>query len=181
MKRGKALLLIAIVFLGNSWAWLPATARFTDSAQSPGNTFQAWAPMQWVQTTQIDFDAGALNQVDTSSSPGDIKLATMGSYVASGTIASQVLGTGIAGARWDALFWDETLQGNTDITFEVRASNSSFVPSTPSGTLPWISIVGNSPITSGLPSGQYMQWRATLTTLDTSETPTLHEVRIYYY
>ena len=39
MKRGKALLLIAMLFLGNSWAWLPATARFTDSAQNPGNAF----------------------------------------------------------------------------------------------------------------------------------------------
>ncbi len=323
MKKGKALLLIAMLFLGNSWAWLPATARFTDSAQNPGNTFQAWTPIQWVQTTQIDFDAGVPNQVDASSSPGDVRLATTtttlgnsannagaatvasavhtqvdsfatvpyngeiiswtyynagvtstgarleflsgsgttwtmraksdpvtitgtntfivsipvqagwqlgmysGSakvkydsasgtlsgrtedsgdfdvgvtksdfsqstghlaltavlryYYSSGTIASQVLDTGVAGARWDALFWDETLQGNTDITFEVRASNSSFVPNTPSGTLPWISTVGNSPITSGLPSGQYMQWRATLTTSDTSETPTLHEVRIYCY
>jgi len=38
-------------------------------------------------------------------------------YCTSGTIASQVLDTGVAGATWDALFWDETLQSNTDITF----------------------------------------------------------------
>ena len=102
-------------------------------------------------------------------------------YSSSGTIASQVLDTGVAGARWDALFWDEALQSNTDITFDVRASNSSFASNTPVGTLPWIAAVGNSPITSGLPSGQYKQWRATLITSDTSRTPTLHEVRIYYY
>ncbi|MBU2008386.1 MAG: hypothetical protein KJ624_00830 [Chloroflexi bacterium] len=41
MKKGKALLLIAMLFLGNSWAWLPAAARFTDSAQNPGNAFAA--------------------------------------------------------------------------------------------------------------------------------------------
>jgi hypothetical protein len=49
-----------------------------------------------------------------------------GMYVSSGTIASQVFDTEVAGARWDALFWDEILPSNTDITFEVRASNTSF-------------------------------------------------------
>jgi len=100
-------------------------------------------------------------------------------YYTPGTIASQVLDTGVAGARWDALFWDETLPSNTDITFEVRASNTSFAKNatTPS----WTFVGGTSPVTSGLPSGRYLQWRATLTTSDTSKTPTLHEVTIDYY
>ena len=102
-------------------------------------------------------------------------------YPSSGTIASQVLDTGVAGASWDALFWDETLQSNTVITFEVRASDASFAKDTPPETLPWTSVGGASPVTSGLPSGRYMQWRATLTTSDTSKTPTLHEVRVYHY
>jgi hypothetical protein len=101
--------------------------------------------------------------------------------VPSGTIASQILDTGVAGATWNALIWDETLESNTNITFEVRASDTLFVADTPPTTLPWISVVGTSPVTSGLPLGQYMQWRATLTTSDTSKTPTLHEVRVYYY
>jgi len=100
-------------------------------------------------------------------------------YTSSGTIASQVLDTGVAGARWDALFWDETLQSNTDITFEARASNTSFAKD--AATPSWTSVGGTSPITSGLPSGRYMQWRATLTTSDTSKTPTLREVRVYHY
>jgi hypothetical protein len=29
-------------------------------------------------------------------------------------------------------------------------------------------------------SGRYVQWRATLTTTNAANTPTLHEVRIYY-
>jgi hypothetical protein len=101
------------------------------------------------------------------------------SYYTPGTIASQVLDTGVAGARWAALFWDETLPSNTDITFEVRASNTSFAQNatTPS----WSFVGGNSPVTSGLPSGRYLQWQATLTTSDTSKTPTLHEVTIDYY
>ncbi len=101
-----------------------------------------------------------------------------GQYVSSGTIASQVRDTGVDGARWDGLFWDEILPSNTNITFEVRASD------TLSGGFPdasWVPVGGSSPVTSGLPAGRYMQWRATLTTSDTSKTPILQEVRVYHY
>jgi hypothetical protein len=104
--------------------------------------------------------------------------AEVGIYVLSGTIASQVWDTGVASARWDALFWDETLQSNTDITFEVRASDALFAKD--AATPSWISVGGTSPINSGLPSGRYMQWRVTLTTSDISQTPTLREVRVYH-
>jgi len=100
-------------------------------------------------------------------------------YSSPGTIASQVLDTGAIGATWDALFWDETLQASTDITFEVRASDTAFLKD--AATPSWTSVGGTSPVTSGLPLGRYMQWRATLTTSDPSETPVLHEVRVYYY
>jgi predicted ribosomally synthesized peptide with SipW-like signal peptide len=102
-----------------------------------------------------------------------------GQYISPGSLASQVLDTGIAGTVWDGLFWDETLPASTDITFEVRASDTAFLKedATPS----WISIGGTSPVTSELPSGRYLQWRAILTTTDTSKTPTLQEVRIYYH
>jgi hypothetical protein len=107
------------------------------------------------------------------------KCASQPIYVSTGTIASQVLNTGVAGARWDALFWDETLESGTNITFHVRASNTSFAQD--AGSPSWISVGETSPVTSGLPSGRYMQWQATLTTSDTSQTPTLHEVRVYHY
>jgi len=101
-------------------------------------------------------------------------------YVSPGTIASQVLDTGVPGAIWDALFWDETLQSNTDITFEVRASDTYFEKDATEPS--WIGLgTADSPILSGLPSGQYKQWRATLNTSDTSETPILHEVRVWRY
>jgi hypothetical protein len=107
------------------------------------------------------------------------KYTPQSAYVSSGTIASQVFDTGIAGAKWDALFWNETLPSSTDITFEVRASDTSFAKNatTPS----WTFVGGTSPVTSGLTSGRYLQWRATLTTSDTSKTPTLQEVTIDYY
>jgi hypothetical protein len=99
-------------------------------------------------------------------------------YVPSGKIASQVKDTAITGARWDALEWDEVLAGGTDITFEVRAADTSFVKD--NTTLAWTSLGGTSPVYAGLPSGRYFQWRATLTTADTAVTPTLNEVRAFY-
>ena len=116
----------------------------------------------------------------TDDDPGKVVKVKLsgGQYYSSGSIASQVLDTGVAGARWDALFWDETLPSNTDITFEVRASDT-LTAGFPDAS--WVPVGGASPVTSGLPSGRYMQWRATLTTSDTSKTPTLHEVRVYHY
>jgi hypothetical protein len=100
-------------------------------------------------------------------------------YYGSGTIASQVLDTAIAGAAWNALFWDETLESSTDITFEVRASDTLFLKD--EGAPSWNAVGGASPVVSGLTTGRYKQWRATLSSANTSNTPTLHEVRVYYY
>jgi len=99
-------------------------------------------------------------------------------YYSSGTITSQVYDTGIVGASWDRLYWDETLPSGTDITFEVRASDTFFNKDDPAPS--WISVGGTSPITSGLPSGRYQQWRATLITTDYANTPTLSKVRTIY-
>jgi len=119
------------------------------------------------------------NALGNVADGGALTFVAVNTYVGLATMASQVRDTGTAGARWDGLFWDETLQLNTDITFEVRASNTLFAPG---DALPaWTPLGGTSPITSGLPSGRYMQWRATLTTSDTSVTPVLHEVRVYHY
>ena len=293
----RLLMVLLLVGLIASQAGIGATAYFTDTEPNAGNTFEAWVFSQWVQTTQGDFQAGVLDNVDTSSSPGDVRLSLIlnptlvtsdnaersvtgttptlvktltftksgdtynelridsnlridkeagnkiaysdihvndvsvfthstqsATYVAyqdtldfsgyadglhtiklylytdsnsrtaynsifelyrtntfadAGTIASQVLDTGIAGAKWDALFWDETLPANTDITFEVRASDTAFTKD--AATPSWTFVGGTSPVTSGLPSGRYLQWRATLTTSDTSKTPTLHEVTVDYY
>jgi hypothetical protein len=107
------------------------------------------------------------------------KLAIGYSYVSPGTLASQVLDTGVAGSTWDGLFWDETLMSNTDITMEVRASDTVFNAGDASPS--WVPVGGTSPVIAGLPAGRYKQWRVTLTTSDTANTPTLHEVRVYYY
>jgi hypothetical protein len=116
-----------------------------------------------------------------SPEPTAIVGSEEGMYVISGTLASQVLDTGASGARWDGLFWDVVLPAGNGVSLEVRASDTLFAEDTPPGTLPWNSVGGTSPVTSGLPAGRYMQWRATLTTSDTTATPALGEVRVYYY
>jgi hypothetical protein len=65
------------------------------------------------------------------------------------------------------------------ITFEVRASDTPF--SKDDTSLTWIPVGGTSPVITGLPAGRYKQWRVTLTTSDTGNTPVLYEVRLYYY
>ncbi len=100
-------------------------------------------------------------------------------YASSGTIASQVLDTNVTGSRWDGLARNATLPASTNITFEVRASDISFLAD--NTTLAWTSIGGTSPVISGLSSGRYKQWRATLTTTNVTQTPVLNDVRTYYY
>ncbi|MBN2074492.1 MAG: hypothetical protein JW762_02965 [Dehalococcoidales bacterium] len=103
-------------------------------------------------------------------------------YYASGVIASDVEDTGYAGSEWTELQWDAVMPAGTNITFEVRASDTSFTKD--DSVIPWLSVGGISPVTSGLPSGRYKQWRAILTPNGThTETPILQEVRAYlqYY
>lgn len=100
-------------------------------------------------------------------------------FAASGTIASQVLDTSRTSSRWDALSWSEILGTGTDITFEMRASDTPFVKNADTPT--WTPFPGNSILQTSLPSGQYKQWRATLTTdVTRTYTPTLQNVVLYY-
>ena len=157
-------------------------ASMVDPETSNTNDFQAWTSSVWTQTSQEEFETGVADQVDTAASSGNVILAKeMSLYVESGTMASQVLDTGHSGSRWDGLFWDSTLPAGTGITLEVRASDTVFAKDTPPGTLPWTSVGATSPVTDSLPSGRYIQWRATLTTSDPIATPTLSEVRVYHY
>ena len=99
-------------------------------------------------------------------------------YLPLGKLTSAVYDTGNSGSRWDSLSWDSTLVAGTNVTFEVRASDT---PYTSTDLLPaWQQSGWPSPVNSGLPTGRYIQWRATLLTTDTSGTPILSEVRVWY-
>jgi hypothetical protein len=100
-------------------------------------------------------------------------------YKSAGTLSSVVNNSGITGATWNSLAWGgSTTPGVTNITFRVRASDTSFLQTNTS--LPWVTAGWPSPVTTGLPSGRYFQWQALLTTTDTSKTPRLDDVTLCY-
>jgi hypothetical protein len=104
-------------------------------------------------------------------------------YVPFGTLASAVFYTTFSSSRWDLLAWDNDTVSGTNITFQVRASNTLFDKNATAP--PWINASWPSPVlkvlpSGSLPAGNYLQWRANLTTTDTAKTPVLNEVRVWY-
>lgn len=95
----------------------------------------------------------------------------------SGTVASIVFNGGTSAWHWNELNWSETLPVGSNITFEVRASNTAFLAG--AATPSWTSLgTANSPVMSGLPAGLYMQWRATLIAATPWASPTLLGVEV---
>jgi len=185
---------------GSDTTWTMMAKSDTVTITGTGDTFAVSIPVQagWSlgmysgsASIQYDDSSGTVSartydfnvedtESDFSSSTGHLALtAELRYYYSLGTIASQVLDTEIAGSKWGELSWYKTLPTDTNITFEVRASDTSFAKDdvTPS----WTSVGDTSPVTSGLPSGRYKQWRANLTTSDTSVAPTLNEVSVCYF
>jgi hypothetical protein len=124
-------------------------------------------------------DAAVANPTLNVGAGGSLTyVAGSSGYIPLGTIASPVFDTGNAGGRWDSLFWDSTLVTGTNVTFEVRASNTLFNKSDAAPA--WQQSGWPSPVNSGLPSGRYLQWRATISTSNSSRTPILKEVTVWY-
>jgi hypothetical protein len=180
IRRLVLLTILALLLLASHVS--VTTSSFLDSEVTNSDTFGAgaWIQTVWTQTTEGDFESCVLTNVDSTSSPGDVKLALEElQYYSSGSIASQVLDTEIEGSRWGEFSWDETLPTGTNITFEVRASDTAFAKDEVAPS--WTSVGDTTPVTSGLPPGRYKQWLANLTTSDTSVSPVLNEGRICYY
>jgi predicted ribosomally synthesized peptide with SipW-like signal peptide len=77
----------ALITLGIVVVLLVAGGTFallSDTETSTGNQATAWTSSLWTQTSQVDFNAGVLNNVDTSSSPGDVKLAAINGWYGTG-------------------------------------------------------------------------------------------------
>ncbi len=124
-------------------------------------------------------DTAVANPSITITAGGSLTyIAGSSGYKSGGTLASPVFDTGSSGKRWDSLQWDSAMSAGTNITIEVRASDTLFAMNniTPS----WTAAGWPSPVSSGLPSGRYLQWRASLSTSDPSKTPALNEVRVWY-
>jgi hypothetical protein len=154
--------------------------NFRSTASATGNTFAAFSSATWTQTTRADFNAGLKSNVDTDAVPGDLLLERSGNhYKTSGNLRSQVLNTGSIGTTIDLLFWDANVPSSTTLTFYVRASDQQFDANDDSPK--WIKMGTTSPVSTALPKGQYIQWRANLATSNNQRTPDLREVQILYH
>ena len=170
---------------GNSWtamAVAPATVSTGGSLACDGANY-IYAFRGASTTTFWRYDIAGNSWTAMTVAPASVSsggaLTPVIQYVGSGTIASQVLDTGADGATWEELSWDEMLPTNSDITFEVRASDTEFLKDAAAPS--WIPVGDSSPVIGGLPSGRYMQWRATLVSFTEMRTPMLLEVRVDYY
>lgn len=119
------------------------------------------------------------NETIPAKSRSTVELTSFTRYVTQGTITSTVFDTGRNAAHFDGVFWASDVPSETGITFAVRASDEFF--EIESSSPAWIDIGSNSGVSTGLPTGRYVQWTATLTTSDTATSPVLSEVRVFYH
>jgi fibronectin type 3 domain-containing protein len=155
---------------GNQVVTLSGPSDIMSNGKNTKSTFASHNHIHTVDVTAYDSVSNLPPYIDV--------IFAKALYYATGTIASDVEDTGYAGSEWAELQWDASLPTGTNITFEVRASDTSFTKD--DVTISWISVGDVSPISSGLPSGRYKQWRAILTSDGTfTNTPILQEVRAY--
>lgn len=155
---------------GNQVVTMPETSDVADNGKNTQSTFASHTHTHTVDVTAYDSVSNLPPYIDV--------IFAKALYCASGTIASDVEDTGYEVAEWAELRWDALLPAGTGITFEVRASDTSFTKD--DTVIPWLPAGDVSPVMSGLPSGRYKQWRAVLTPDGTyADTPVLQEVRAY--
>ena len=92
-------------------------------------------------------------------------------YPGSGVFQSRVFDAGSV-FDWTTLSSNSTLPGGTSIAIETRTGN---VASPDGSWSPWSAVSGG---TIASPNGRYIQYRATLSTSDTSRTPVLEQVSL---
>ena len=119
-------------------------ALMSDNETSTANGAAAWTSALWTQTSQADFNAGTLNNVDTSSSPGNVTLpVNITSYPASGTSGNWTAG---ANAYSSDNAWS-TFTPITNLITNSPSANSGTAWTNPSNAN--TSDTNNATITSG--------------------------------
>ncbi len=99
----------------------------------------------------------------------------MSPYASRGTFESRVFDSGKSGTDWISLTSTTQKPAGTEVTFETRSGNSA----TPDGTWSGWEAVGSGG-TIASPSGRYVQYRANLSSPDSSVSPTIEQVTIFY-
>jgi hypothetical protein len=98
-------------------------------------------------------------------------------YPTSGTFLSQIHNSDNVATEWDTVYWSETLPASTDATVAVRTGDTGSPDgSWSSWTTEFSDTAGN---IVGL-TGQYAQYRLTLTSSDDTQTPLVEDITITY-
>jgi photosystem II stability/assembly factor-like uncharacterized protein len=100
-------------------------------------------------------------------------------FQSAGTFLSSVLDTDAGSATWDAFYFTQILPAGTTLTIAVRSGNVAV----PDGS--WSVWSSEFATTDGtaipVPVARYFQYRATLATSDTNQTPQLDDITITYH
>jgi hypothetical protein len=111
-----------------------------------------------------------------ASTGNDAGIVRLGKHLASeGTLVSQVHDT-TAISKWGRVFWEAELPANTHLSLAIRTGNSE----TPDDTWTDWSPEQTKDFLPESPDARYIQWRATLGTLDLNKTPVLRKTTVAY-
>ncbi|MCI0670803.1 MAG: cadherin-like domain-containing protein, partial [Myxococcaceae bacterium] len=137
-----------------------SVAFFVDGALVASRDVTLGADMRFIASDY--FVGGASTSVDW---------VQVGPFFPSGVFLSRILDAGQS-VTWDVLSWSATLPPGTGVTLEVR------VGPTPVPDASWSAFTPVAQGASVAQSGRYLQYRALLSTTDSSVTPSLQEVRL---
>jgi hypothetical protein len=160
----------------------------TDNAVTTQSFFLDFAPASAcpADTTQSDFQTGSIANADVATTPGDVTLSRSGStYSSSGSFVSALKDanppTG-ATTTWKTLSWTAAIPANTTLRFQVAASNNANGPFNFVGPDSTANTYFNTSGTSiaQFTGNRFLQYKAYLSTTNTTATPTLHDVTVCY-
>lgn len=159
-----------------SWTSPAASSITTDTylTRWQGNT-------AWVQTTQVDFNAGTfVGTISTNTSGGEVELDNGGGQNATGTYESPTFDAG-AVASFNSLAFTALQPSGTAATFQIATNNddSTWNYVGPDGTAS-SSYASSSEIPLSAAAGRYFRYKATLTATGTSNVPVIDDVTVNY-
>jgi len=129
-------------------------------------------PNSLIDTTAADFSAGTVGDCVVTDNGGDGAVRLNIPTSASCVFTSRVLDVGTL-VDWLNLTATTTLPGGTSLGFEARSGNT---PSPDASWTNWQTVSGT--ITN--PGSRYIQYRATLSTSDSNQTPVLDEIIVNF-
>jgi Purple acid Phosphatase, N-terminal domain len=140
-----------------------AATYYVDGAQVASHAIAIGAEMRPLAS---DLDAGG--------GTVDVEWLRMSPVTSTGTFTSRVLDAG-ARADWPALDAADVLPAGTQATFETRTGGT---PTPEQSWSDWQALAPTGTIAS--PPGRYLQYRVSLSTADTTLTPTVESVAVYF-